>query len=59
MAKHKKLDSMGYATQKTRTGTVDMKNKKPFRSAKLKEIAKQNAKKVDGTWVSNTPVQYH
>lgn len=48
-----------YATQFTRTGERDMKNKKPFRTAAQKQVARETAKKIDGRWVSNAPVSYH
>lgn len=49
----------GMATSYTRTGVVNMTNRKPFRTESQKRLARQTAKKVRGTWVSDAPVSYH
>ena len=49
-----------YATTFTRTGKLDMLNKKPFRTAAQKAEARRTARKdADGTWRSSAPVSYH
>jgi hypothetical protein len=37
----------------------DMTNRKPYRTAEQKAVARETAKKINGTWVSNAPVSYH
>jgi hypothetical protein len=49
----------GIVTQYTRTGTVDLTNRKPFRNEAQKEEARKKAVKVNGTWVSEAPVSFH
>ncbi|MGR9056040.1 hypothetical protein ACU8NH_09040 [Rhizobium leguminosarum] len=49
----------GYATNYTRTGKIDMLNKKPFRTAAQKAEARRTARLVDGRYVSGAPVSYH
>lgn len=46
-------------TSFTRDGTVDMKNKKPYRTPKQKIEAQSSAKKSQGRWISSAPVSYH
>lgn len=46
-------------TSYTRTGKLDMQNRKPFRTTAQKYEARQNAKMVDGRYVSSAPVSYH
>ena len=49
-----------YATSLTKTGKVDAKNRKPFRTARQKKIAREQAYLAkDGTWRSNAPVSYN
>lgn len=48
-----------YATSYTRTGKLDMLNRKPFRTAAQKAEARRTATKVNGTYVSSAPVSYH
>ncbi len=49
-----------YQTQFTRTGQLDMTNRKPFRTAKQKLKAKETAGMCkDGVIRSNAPVSYH
>lgn len=33
----------------------DMVNRKPYRTAEQKDVARQHAQKKNGTWVSYTP----
>jgi hypothetical protein len=49
-----------YQTQLSRTGQVNMVNRKPFRTKAQKELAKSSAVKCeDGTWRSTAPVSHH
>lgn len=48
-----------YATSYTRTGKIDMQNRKPFRTAAQKAEARRTARLVDGRYVSSAPVSYH
>jgi len=49
-----------YQTSFTKTGTLNMKNRKPYRTAFQKELAKQKARKCeDGAYRSTAPVTYH
>lgn len=49
-----------YATNYTRTGKLDMLNRKPFRTAAQKAEARRTATKgADGAWRSSAPVSYH
>lgn len=51
---------LAHQTSFTRTGKVDMQNRKPFRNAAQKALARQTARKCDdGTWRSSAPVSYH
>lgn len=36
-----------------------MTNRKPYRTAAQKYVARQEARLVDGRYVSNAPVTYH
>ncbi len=46
-------------TDFTRTGKMNMKNRKPFRTASQKKMAKDTAYKADnGSWRSTAPVSY-
>lgn len=47
-----------HQTQYTRTGTRDMANRKPYRTAAQKEEARRTARLVDGRYVSGSPVSY-
>jgi hypothetical protein len=47
-------------TDLTRTGKMNMKNRKPFRTAAQKKLAKDTAYKADnGSWRSTAPVSYN
>lgn len=49
-----------YATSFTRTGKLDMTNRKPYRTAAQKAEARRTARKCDdGTYRSSAPVSYH
>lgn len=49
-----------YATSLTRTGQLDMKNRKPYRTAQQKKLAREMAYKTDkGFYRSNAPKSYH
>jgi hypothetical protein len=49
-----------YATQYTRTGKLNMQNRKPYRTASQKEVAQRMAYKgEDGTYHSSAPVSFH
>ena len=50
----------GTMTDLTRLGTMNMKNRKPYRTASQKAAARSNAVRCeDGAWRSNAPVSYH
>lgn len=46
-------------TKFTREGVRDMSNRKPYRTKKQKEVARDMAWRHNGTWVSSAPVSYH
>lgn len=49
-----------HQTNFTRTGKLNMQNRKPYRTAAQKLVARQTARKCeDGTWRSSAPVSYH
>ncbi|MCG7507095.1 hypothetical protein [Mesorhizobium retamae] len=49
-----------YATQFTRTGKLNMTNRKPYRSASQTQAARATASKGDdGAYHSSAPVSYH
>lgn len=49
-----------WATSLTRTGKLDPKNRKPYRTPALKALARKNAEMTKGGfYVSATPVLYH
>lgn len=50
---------LAHATSFTRTGKVDMLNRKPFRTKSQKAEARATARKFEGTYVSGAPVSYH
>ena len=51
---------LAHQTTSSRTGQVDMKNRKPFRTKAQKAIARETASKgADGAYHSNAPVSYH
>lgn len=51
---------MAYATKMTRTGERDMSNRKPYRTAKQKAVARKKAVVgKDGTFRSSAPVSMH
>ena len=43
----------------TRTGKINMLNRKPYRTASQKDEARRTATKVDGAYFSKAPVTYH
>ncbi len=47
-----------HQTAKTRTGSVDTTNRKPYRTASQREQARATARLVDGRYVSNAPVSF-
>lgn len=51
---------LAHQTASSRTGQVDMKNRKPFRTKAQKIVAREMASKgSDGAYHSNAPVSYH
>lgn len=51
---------MAYATAFTRTGKLNMLNRKPYRTASQKAQARATARKgEDGAFRSSAPVSYH
>lgn len=50
---------LAHQTGLTRTGKINILNRKPYRTAAQKAEAKRTARKVDGAFVSNAPVSYH
>lgn len=51
---------LAHQTSYTRTGKVDMTNRKPYRTAAQKYEARRIAYKcADGTWRSTAPVSFH
>lgn len=48
-----------YATQFTRTGKLNMQNRKPYRTAGQKAEARRTAWVANGTFRSNAPVSIH
>jgi hypothetical protein len=50
---------LAHRTNYTRTGKLDMQNRKPFRTAAQKAEARRTAKLVDRRYVSSAPVSYH
>lgn len=48
-----------YATALTRTGKLNMHNRKPFRTAAQRQEARQTARIVDGRYVSSAHVSMH
>lgn len=48
-----------YATALTRTGKLNMHNRKPYRTASQRIAASAAARLVDGTFKSSAPVSYH
>ncbi|WP_320203729.1 hypothetical protein [Agrobacterium rosae] len=50
---------LAHQTGLTRTGKINMLNRKPYRTAAQKDEARRTARKFEGTWVSGSPVSYH
>jgi hypothetical protein len=51
---------LAYQTQASRTGQVNMVNRKPYRTKAQKELARSQARKdSDGTYRTTAPVSYH
>jgi hypothetical protein len=51
---------LAHQTASSRTGQVDMKNRKPFRTKVQKAMARESARKCDdGAYRSSAPVSYH
>lgn len=48
-----------YATAFTRTGKLNMQNRKPYRTASQCAAARSTARLVDGRYVSNAPTSMH
>lgn len=48
-----------YATAYTRTGKLNMQNRKPYRTAGQKAEARRTAWVANGTFRSNAPVSVH
>lgn len=48
-----------YQTQFSRTGDLNMHNRKPFRTPKQKELARANARVEAGRFVTEAPVSMH
>ena len=48
-----------HQTQLSRTGEMNMHNRKPFRTARQRELARKDARVVDGRFVSDVPVSMH
>lgn len=48
-----------YTTSFTRTGKLNMSNRKPYRTKAQKADARASVKVVDGRYVSDAPVSYH
>lgn len=59
MAKHASNHAHPYATAFTRTGKLNMHNRKPYRTAAQRQEARRTATMVDGRHVSNAPVSFH
>lgn len=51
---------LAHLTTFSRTGKIDMTNRKPFRTAAQKHDARTSARKCDdGAYRSSAPVSYH
>lgn len=51
---------LAHQTSYTRTGKLNMLNRKPYRSKAQKALARSTASKgADGTYRSTAPVSYH
>lgn len=50
--------SSAYATALTRTGKLDMTNRKPYRTEAQQAEARNNAVLKDGRYVSSAPVSF-
>ncbi len=52
---------MAFATKLTREGVLDMSNRKPYRTASQKKMARESAKRgKDGVWRASTaPTSMH
>lgn len=48
-----------HATAFTRTGKINMLNRKPYRTDAQRREARRNAEMIGGRYVSNAPVSYH
>lgn len=59
MAKHASNHAHPYATAFTRTGKLNMHNRKPYRTAAQRQEARRTATMVDGRYVSIAPVTFH
>lgn len=59
MAKHASNNAHPYATAFTRTGKLNMHNRKPYRTASQSQEARRTATLVDGRYVSSAPVSLH
>lgn len=64
MARHRKKNNvpahLAHQTNFTRTGKLDLTNRKPYRTVKQKAEASRTAVRCeDGAWRSSAPVSYH
>lgn len=48
-----------FATAYTRTGKLNMQNRKPYRTASQRQEARRTASLVTGRYVSSAPVSFH
>lgn len=48
-----------YATAYTRTGKLNMQNRKPYRTASQRQEARRTASLVNGRYVSGAPVSFN
>lgn len=48
-----------YATAFTRTGKLNMQNRKPYRTASQRADARATARLYNGRYVSSAPVSFH
>lgn len=48
-----------YQTQFSRTGELNMHNRKPYRTARQRELARKDARVENGRFVSDAPVSMH
>lgn len=56
---HNSNQHLAHATAFTRTGKLNMQNRKPYRTASQCAAARSTARLVDGRHVSSAPVSFH